>query len=83
LPPFWGGGGGLGGGGPGGGAAKASLRERSVMSAPGKGAASARLLPRIRRRVEVEKCMITRGSCFGMAFQKYNLEKSRLLNQTN
>jgi hypothetical protein len=53
------------------------------MSAPGKGAASARLLPRIRRRVEVEKCMITRGSCFGMAFQKYNLEKSRLLNQTN
>jgi hypothetical protein len=33
--------------------------------------------------VEVEKCMIARGSCFGMAFQKYNLEKSRLLNPTN
>jgi len=65
LPPFWGGGGGLGGGGPGGGAAKASLRERSVKPAPVKGAASARLLPRIRRRVEVEKCMISRGSCFG------------------
>ena len=83
MPPFWGGGGGFGGGGPGGGAAKASLRERSVKPAPGKGAASARLLPRIRKRVEVEKCMITRRSCFGIAFQKYNLEKSRLLNQKN
>jgi hypothetical protein len=45
-------------GGGGGGAAKASLRESSVKSVAGRGAASTRLLPRRRRRVEVENCIL-------------------------